>query len=377
MTSLPPAAYIDSDAKLRALIPHFSTEPFLALDTESNSLYAYREQVCLFQVTTRKGDYLIDPFGIADMSPLGRVLANPRIEKIFHAAEYDIMGIKRDYGFQVVNVFDTMIAARIAGHAQVGLNTLLQEQLGVQLDKRHQRDNWGKRPLDGDSLLYAQMDSHFLPMLRNDLYDELKLQGRFDEVRDAFAELAFIDPPILEFDPDGYWHIGRPMGLRGRQLAILRELYLLRERLAEERDLPPFKVLTNDRLVEIAQHAPSHKASLAEVPRLSPGFIRRYGDSVLEAVANGQQAHLPRPPRQPRLANTRVLNRYTALREWRKQRASARGVDSDLIVSKNVLWSLAHQAPRTLDDLSGIPGLGPWRLSHYGPELLEVLEKVR
>ena len=83
-TPLPPAPYIRSDSELQALIPHFSSEPFLAIDTESNSLYAYREQVCLFQITTRSGDFIIDPFEIQDMEPLGAVLANPRIEKIFH-----------------------------------------------------------------------------------------------------------------------------------------------------------------------------------------------------------------------------------------------------------------------------------------------------
>src|SRR5690606_3259527 len=377
MTVLPPATYIDSDAALRTLISHLSGEPFIAIDTESNGLYAYREQVCLFQITTRKGDFIIDPFAISDMTPLAGVLANPRIEKIFHAAEYDIMGMKRDYGFEFQNVFDTMIAARICGHTQVGLNTLVQLYLGVKLDKRHQRDNWGKRPLSAASLLYARMDTHFLPMLRNDLYDELAGHGHLAEARDAFHELAFIEPPNLEFDPDGYWHIGKPAGLRGRQMAILRELYLLRERIAEQRDVPPFKVLTNDKLVELTRLAPTNKTQLADIKGLSPGFIRRHGDSLLEAIAAGQQAKPPRPPRQPRSISGSVLERYTALREWRKQRASARGVDSDLIVSKSVLWILAHEAPKSLADLSGIPGLGPWRLSHYGPELLEVLQKIR
>lgn len=377
MTLLPPATYVETDKALRSLIPHFSAEPFVAIDTESNSLYAYREQVCLFQITTRRGDYIIDPFAIADMSPLGEVLANPRIEKIFHAAEYDVMGIKRDYGFTLANVFDTMIAARICGHPQVGLNNLLQQYLGVQLDKRHQRDNWGQRPLAPESLLYAQMDTHFLPMLRNDLYDQLAQQGRLDEAYEAFAELPYIQPSNSQFDPDGYWHMGRPQGLKGRQMAILRELYLLREQLASQRDLPPFKVLSNDMLIGLAQAAPASKAALAEIKGMPAGFVRRHGSAVLEAVQAGQQAKPPRPPRQHRPAERRVMERYAALREWRRQRASQRGVESDVILSKNVLWLLAQTGPRTLDDMQGIPGLGPWRLSNYGHELLAVLEKVR
>lgn len=374
MASLPPATYIDSDAALRAIIPYLSSEPFLALDTESNSLYAYRERVCLFQLTTRQRDFIVDPLDIKDMSPLGDVLANPRIEKILHAAEYDLFGIKRDFGFSVVNIFDTLIAARMIGHAQVGLNNLVQHYLGVQLDKRHQRDNWGKRPLPADSLLYAQMDTHFLPMLRNDLYDELVARGWLHEAQDAFHELIYLEPPTLEFDPDGYWHIGKSLGLNRQQLAILRELYLLREQLAEQRNVPPFKVLTNEAMGELARQAPHSKTALADVKGITPGFIRRYGDAVLNAIESGQQARLPRPPRQDQLASRKVTERYAALREWRRQRASARGVDSDLIVSKNVLWTLAQTAPQTLSDLADIPGLGPWRLSTYGAELIALLQ---
>ncbi len=374
MASLPAPVYIDSDTALRAIIPYLSSEPFLAVDTESNSLYAYRERVCLFQLTTRQRDFIVDPFTIQDMNPLGEVLANPRIEKIFHAAEYDIFGIKRDFGFAIENVFDTLIAARMTGHAQVGLNNLAEYYLGVTMDKRHQRDNWGKRPLPADSLLYAQMDTHFLPMLRNDLYDELVRRDCMEEAQDAFRELAYLEPPTLEFDPEGYWSIGKPLRLNRQQLAILRELYLLREQLAEQRDVPPFKVLTNEAMGELARQAPHNKTALAEIKGMSPGFIRRYGDVILNAIETGQQAKPPRPPSQDQVTSRKVTERYAALREWRKQRASARGVDSDLIVSKNVLWTLAHTAPQSLADLADIPGLGPWRLSNYGAELIALLQ---
>jgi ribonuclease D len=377
MTVLSPAHYIDTDAALQAVIPHFTAEPFLALDTESNSLYAYREQVCLFQVSTRRNDYIIDPFGIADMTPLGAVLANPRIEKIFHAAEYDLIGIKRDFGFTIHNIFDTMLAARAAGHEQPGLDVLVNHYLGVRLDKRHQRDNWGERPLNAASLHYAQMDTHFLPMLRNDLYDVLHRQGRLDEVREAFEEFAYIEAPPDRFDPDGFWHLGRPARLSRRQMAVLREAYLLRETLAEARDCPPYRILSNAALIEIARLIPRSKTALAEIKGLPASFVRRYGDAMLEAIETGQNAPLPRPPRPPRPSSHAVQARYTALQAWRRRQASQRGVDSDLILSKNLLRTLAESAPQSLADMQGIPGLGPWRLAHYGPELLEVLRSAR
>jgi ribonuclease D len=214
-------------------------------------------------------------------------------------------------------------------------------------------------------------------MLRNDLYDTLISLGRLDEAYEAFAELPYIEPSNGQFDPDGYWHIGRPQGLKGKQMGILRELYLLREQLASQRDLPPFKVLSNDLLVDLARAAPGNKAALAEIKGIPASFVRRHGSAVLEAVHTGQQAKPPRPPRQTRPAEHSVMERYAALREWRRERAAQRGVESDVILSKNVLWILAQSAPRTLDEMQGIPGLGPWRLSNYGSELLAVLEKVR
>jgi ribonuclease D len=375
MFSLTPATYVATDSALRHLIQHLAAEPFVAIDTESNSLYAYREQVCLFQITTRQGDFILDPFAITDMSPLQTVLANPHIEKIFHAAEYDLMGIKRDYGFRIHNIFDTMLAARLTGHFQVGLNTLVQDYLGVTLDKRHQRDNWGARPLPEDSLRYAQMDTHFLPMLRNDLYDRLRELGRMDEAREAFEELEYVQPAAHTFDPDGFWRLGRPHRLNRQQMAVLRSLYLLREDLAEQRDCPPFKVFGNSVLVELARHAPHNRPSLAKIKGMSSSVIRRYGDRILAAIEDGRATQLPRPPRARR-ADPDVMERYSALREWRKVRANQRGVDSDVIVSKNILWTLAQEAPQSLDAMQDIPGLGPWRLAQYGDELLEVLQEV-
>jgi len=170
-------------------VPQLAQQPFLALDTEANSLHAYREQICLIQLSTGTTDYLLDPLAIVDMDPLGDLLANRQIEKILHAAEYDLIGLRRDFGFSVHPIFDTMLAARVAGHEQVGLNHLLQRYLGVHTDKRHQRDDWGRRPLPPESLRYAQLDTHFLGMLRNDLYDELQQLGRLEEARDATKAL--------------------------------------------------------------------------------------------------------------------------------------------------------------------------------------------
>ena len=373
---LAPPVYVDDANRLRQLVQDLAQEPLLALDTESNSLYAYRERVCLIQVSSRARDYIIDPLRIKDMKPFGELLMNPHIEKVFHAAEYDLMCMKRDFGFGIINLFDTMLAARICGYKQVGLGALLGEFLGVALDKSHQRDDWGKRPLPAASLLYAQMDTHYLPALRDHFVEELERFNAWTEAKEAFEDAC--DVPAARhpvFDPEAYWRIALPNQLTRRQAAILRELYLLREDVASKRNLPPFKILSDKLLAALALNAPANLVDLTQVNGMSHGLVRRYARSILEAVERGQRAKLPPPPTPEPPLDPAVVERYTALREWRKHRAMKRGVESDVIISKDALWTLAERAPRSIDAMHGVPGFGPWRLNMYGAEILEVISR--
>src|SRR5690606_21288536 len=114
-------------------------EPAVGVDTESNSLFAYRERVCLIQFSTPTQDFIVDPLALGDLSGLAPLFANPAQQKVFHAAEYDIICLKRDYGFQFANLFDTMVAARTLGWPQLGLAAILENHFGVKMNKRFQR----------------------------------------------------------------------------------------------------------------------------------------------------------------------------------------------------------------------------------------------
>ncbi|MFW5709190.1 MAG: ribonuclease D [Chloroflexota bacterium] len=377
-TPLPPAIYVKTKAGLAELVDTLANEAIIAVDTESNSLHAYRERVCLIQISTRQNDYIVDPLLLDDVSPLGRILADPSIEKVFHAAEYDIVCMKRDFGFVFDNIFDTMIAARICGAQSVGLGKLLEEHEGVKVDKRHQRDDWGKRPLPSDSLRYAQKDTHYLIDLRDIFQHRLKRMERLAEARETFEELCDLPAASTRtFDPDGFWRIGQPNLLKRREMLILREVYNLREAIAESRDVPPFKVLSNKALLELAQNPPSTIPELKRIHSLSARQVRRYGKRLLKAVQDGKAAReLPEPP-HPAPPDPEITDRYAALHLWRKERAQARGVESDVIISKQALWELAYKDPDALEDLSAIKGIGPWRLDTYGQEILTVLRDFR
>jgi ribonuclease D len=193
---------------LRNLATHLATLPAIAIDTESNSLYAYRERVCLVQISSRQHDWLVDPLYLDDISPLGPVLANPAIEKVFHAAEYDVMCLKRDYDFSFANLFDTMMAARILGRKAIGLGALLKEYFGVEADKRYQKADWSIRPLPSEYIAYAQQDTHYLLDVRDRLAQELAEKNATEEAAETFREL--VHAPASEgpnFNPDGFWDI--------------------------------------------------------------------------------------------------------------------------------------------------------------------------
>ncbi|MCZ7546848.1 MAG: ribonuclease D [Anaerolineae bacterium] len=343
--ALPAATFIDTPQSLRRLLDDLRDAPLLAVDTESNSLYAYRERVCLIQVSTRRADYLIDPLALDDMSALSPLMADPAVEKVFHAAEYDIMCLKRDFGWQFANLFDTMIAARILGWRQVGLGNVLGKEFGVKVDKRHQRANWGERPLPPDRLRYAQMDTHYLPTLRDRQAQALRAGRHWEEAQETFADLVSVPAAEHNFDPEGFWSVNGTRDLSREKMALVRELYLLRDRMARERDCPPFKIFSDATLVALAVQAPKGRAALRAIRGMSAGQVQRYGEAILQALRRGERSDPPRLPRRNDVPPPDVLARYDALHVWRRDRASARGVESDVIVSRDVLWSLARSAP--------------------------------
>lgn len=375
-SAMTPAAYVDHPKKLDAMIDVLQRETLLAIDTESNSLHAYHERVCLIQISSRTADYIIDPLALTHLGHLSDLMEDPRIEKVFHACEYDLMCLKRDFQMKINNLFDTMQAARICGVKQIGLNHLVQRYLGIELDKSHQRDNWGRRPLAVSSLRYAQLDTHYLPELRDMLLTELEQRGHAEEARETFSDLSRLTPAHegRSLDEDGFWKIGLPARLNGRQMAILREVYLMREALAEKVDVPPINVIANRTMIELAQRQPQTRDDLRNVFGISPAAARRYGDVLLEAVEKGKTAAIPQRP-ELEITPPDIADRYTSLHGWRKKRAEERGVESDVIITKQALWSLAYKAPVTPDQLENIEGLGPWRLKTYGEELLAVIAK--
>lgn len=378
---LPPPTIVSTPGEVSALARALQPVRRLAVDTESNSLYAYEPQVCLIQLSTDEQDWLVDPLALENparqLAFLGDIFADPAVEKVLHAAEYDVMTLNRDYGFDFASLFDTMTAARVLGWEQIGLGSILEQEFGVAVNKRHQRADWGRRPLKPDLIRYARMDTHYLLPLRDRLYAQLEAGDHLEEAREMFDEVARARWTANGFEEDGFWRITGARDLPPRALAVLRALYLFREAQAEQQDVPVFKVMGDKVLVAMARAKPRSLGALQKVKGVSGYHVRRYGSGLLEAVRQGLKAQPPAPPaRTTPPVDEQTLRRYDALHTWRKKRAIRRGVSSEVIVSRDALWEMAHTVPRTLAELDALENIGPWRVKTYGQEILSVLAEA-
>jgi len=373
--NLPQAAWIDTQSELQHLIAHLSEQTQIAVDTESNSLHVYHEQVCLIQFSTQKKDYLVDPLAFNSLDGLTPIFANPKIEKVFHAAEYDLICLRRDFGFTFSNIFDTMLVARILGYKAVGLGDLLTERFQIQVEKRNQRANWGSRPLSRELLRYAQIDTHFLIELRNQLYKELKLKDLWALAKEDFA-IACKGNGIVEHKKCMNWErLDRQRMLSPRERTILYELWKCREQLGEQTNRPVFKILSNERLVVLAHATPKTEKALEHLG-LTLHQIERFGGEVLAAIRRGKEAPIIRHSISKRPPQV-FLNRLELLRTWRKKTAQHMGVESDIILPRRYLNDIAEKNPGNKHELAEVMEHSPWRLAHFGEEILDTLRITR
>ncbi|MBM3136420.1 MAG: ribonuclease D [Chloroflexi bacterium] len=360
---------------LAALVARLRQEPAVAVDVEADSFHSYFEKTCLIQFSVPGLDAIVDPLALPDLSPLGTVFADPASEKVFHAAEYDIICLKRDYGFLCAPIFDTMVAAKALGWPRVGLASLLAERFGVQVDKRLQRADWSRRPLSPEQIAYAAQDTHYLLALRDILRQELIAKGRLAAAQEEFARLTNAEWNKRSFDPEDYRRLGGARELDPVGHGVLRELYVYRDAQARALDRPPFRVLSERLLLALSRTRPQDEAALERVPGMTPYLLGRHRRGLLAAIARGQQQPQPwrTPPGRHQRLNEEERERLARLREWRQATAAAQGVEPEVIIPRQALFALARQAPQSLADLAGISDLGSWRAQEYGAAILAAL----
>ncbi len=375
----PAYEWVDTAGELETVSRRLSRADALAVDTEADSFYHYFHKCCLIQICDGETVYLIDPLALKRLRPLGEALGSRGAVKILHAAEQDVLYLRRDFDFHLEPLFDTMIAAQLLGKPSIGLASLLLAYFGVKLDKGSQRDDWSRRPLTDRQKAYASDDVRHLIALRDALRSELESLGRLAWAEEEFALVARRAWEPRVFDPEMFWSIKGARDLTPREAAVLRELYAMRDRRAVEADLSPFRIVSDEALQALARKKPVEMSELVGIRGITPLVRRRLGSDMLAAVRAGMtvpDGDLPVPPRG-RGRNNRKTAAFQArlerLREWRALRAADLRLDPGVLFPQSTLEALAAAGSSALESPGEIPGLRAWRLALLRPEAARLL----
>ena len=357
-------------AALSRLVDHLASRPGepISLDTEADSFHHYFEKTCLLQLGHGAEATLVDPLKGLDLAPLLAILAQRRL--LFHAADYDLRLLFRGYGFRPVAIFDTMIAAQLLGEPELGLAALLGKRVGVTLDKVHQRADWSERPLTDDMVLYAAKDVLHLPDLAASLEADLVAKGRLAWHEEECARLLAMDVTAREADPENDWRIKGTNALTNKERAFARGLYLARDQRARETDRPPFRVLTNERLLEAAKKAAAGETRLHELfpgPKPIGAAFQRLLKDALDSARALPPAEWPLARRPEKYQAEPALERAVDnLKKARDARAKELGLDPGVLASRATLSAAARarlDAGRALgaEELAAATGMSRWR----------------
>jgi ribonuclease D len=374
---MPP--WVRTPEELAALGARLQRTRAMGLDSESDSLHHYREKVCLVQIASSEGEaVLVDPLRLPALGPLKPALADPGIRKVLHGADYDVLCLRRDFGFAFAGLFDTMIAARFLGRAEVGLQAVARDELGVALSKAHQRDDWSRRPLTPAQEAYALADVRHLVELGDRLAARLRALGRLAWVEEECAAVAALEPAPATGEKEPFRRVKGSAGLGPRSLAVLRALWQWREEVAARRDVPAFKVVTPDTLLALASRPPRRVEDLASARGVLPRF-RAQADEILARVASAlglPEEELPRVTRTPRpFVPPETRRRIEALRRWRSAKAAELGLDVSVVLPQRLLEKVAEAAPAEAEGLAAVEGLRRWRVETFAGELLATLSR--
>ena len=369
--------YIDSDGELRVLVDEFFGRPVIAVDTEAAGYHRYHDRVCLVQLTAGADTVLVDALAVDTLRPLSSLLSDPETETVFHDADYDLRLLDRDHGLRVARLFDTKVAAQFLGERQIGLSNLLDEELGVQVEKKYQRADWAKRPLPPEMLEYAAEDTRYLPELRRILLERLEEAGRLEWAKEEF-ELVRQTRHENNGAVPAFQRLKGSRDLTPRQLAVLREVHDWREEEGRRRDRATFRILSREALMEIARLAPRDESGLVAIKGVTPRLLdSSAGRALMEAVHRGRTAaDLPgRPPRGPRRArpSADVEARAERIRRVRDAAAERLGLERGFLLPKWLIDRIAAAAPADRQELLRVPDLRRWQLEALGDELLKAV----
>ena len=331
---------IETPTALAGLASRIVAADRIGIDTEADSLHCYREKVCLVQVGLPDGDELVDPLAGIDLAPLLDALA--RAEIVMHGADFDLRMLYRLGLGTPARVFDTMIAARLAGAARYGYAALVDEHFGVSLPKGLQTANWARRPLPPQLVRYARNDTRFLLALAERLERRLAELGRLAWLEQSCRRLPAAARVVRQRDPETEWRVRGSHTLGPRAGAVLRALWHWREREAEAADRPPFHILSNAALVDAARRI--DRGATVSPGGLHGGRRARFLREAEDALKLDESAWPRGRAAKSRARLTRAQEKHVAaLRQRRDMTAKKLDIDADLIAPRAALERVAAE----------------------------------
>jgi ribonuclease D len=374
---LPEHTWVRDTIALAELAAALSEAKWVALDSESNSMFAYLERVCLLQLNVDGQLWLVDPFALAGagsrpqagaeaLAPLAAPLADPRLRVWVHGGEYDVACLKRDFSLTLRNLFDTQQAASFLGWQRTGYAAVVEELCGVKLAKDHAQYDWGTRPIDAHALRYALDDVVHLPEIGAELQSRIAAADLDEELAIANRSVEEAAAHESGFDPLRMWRLKGALELRKDRHAVLAALYAWRDQKGRDANFPPGRMIANEPLVALAARAPTEHAELRRV-RLRPAFVREHGDELLGVISKA----LEDPPEVPQRSrrerpSARAAARAKLLKDWRRQEAERRELPMHVVVPPRAMEWLIENGCERIDEC---PELGPKRVARYRDEL--------
>ncbi len=368
--------YIDEPGALASLCATLLREPVVAVDVESNGLFAYTPRLCVVQIATPGEVFVIDSLKL-DVAGLAEVFRDGPVT-LLHDLGFDARMLHRA-GAPLCRVNDTALAASLLGRPATGLASVLKSELGLTVDKALQHADWGRRPLGARELSYLATDVVHLFGLWEVLSAEAEAKGITEELAEETRyRLAEAARPGDDDRPA----LARLKGVdraKPADLPLLRALTEAREELARSLDVPAYKLVNADVLFAVAAERPTSLARLERIPGAHRGRGRALSRTFLELVAKPHPPLTPdelaalSPPKLPEPERRERRAREDRLTAWRKAEAERREVSPQVVLPGHVLRRLSARAPKTVLELGAVDGLGAFRVERYGDALLAVL----
>lgn len=371
---------IDTASGLKQVLSSFKKEKAVAVDLEADSMYHFKEKVCLIQMASPKLNVLIDPLLVKDLSAMQPLFSDRKIKKIFHGADYDVRSLYRDFKVEINNLFDTQIASMFLGVRETSLHAVVQNRFNAVLDKKYQKKDWSKRPLPKEMTDYAAQDVIYLIPLAKILEKELKKEKRLDWVKEECLLLSKVRPVVTRNRPlfMSFKGAGR---MDSRSLCVLEEILQFRLMVAKKKDRPLFRVFSNEAAMKMATKKPTSLLLLKKCNALSDKQIGMFGELLVNRIQNTLIKKETQLPVYPRKKMTKLswntFERINRLKSWRDERADALNLDPAILFNKATLTAIATENPMFKKDFRQILEVKNWQAAYFGKEIITVLKDVK